>query len=133
MKLMTTKPDHKPALFIQCKGLHSGRPLLSYIPNSFSLYTTDPLAFAKCTCLFYSRIYERYLLGTVIPYIRLADTYVVLSLGFEHLDLQPKPQLDAIYKIEALIEHYEIHLAKWKLYQQELSRVLIKPNTFPTR
>lgn len=133
MKLLTAKPDHRPALFIQCKGFHSGRPLLEYIPNSFSLFTDDEFAFEKSICIFHSRVYEQYLIGSVIPFIRIDDAHYILYKGFQELELHPKPTLDALHKIETLIRHYDLQLVKWKQCQLELSRSLIRVNTFRQR
>jgi hypothetical protein len=125
MRLVTAKPDHNPTLFIQCKGYHSGRPLKHYIPNSFSLYTDEEFAFEKALCIFYSRRYEQYLVGSVIPFLRLRDAHDLLCMGFAALKLHPPARLDALHKLDALILVYEENLAKIKLAQRQLSLSLI--------
>jgi uncharacterized radical SAM superfamily Fe-S cluster-containing enzyme len=65
--------------YIQCKGLHSGRPLKKPIPNCFAVFTDIPNAFELAYAVFTARKYEIYIKGSVIPFIRLSDAKEVLS------------------------------------------------------
>ncbi|PCJ67498.1 MAG: hypothetical protein COA58_04040 [Bacteroidetes bacterium] len=86
MKILTAKPDDSPALFIQCKGLHSGRPLKEYIPNSFAVFSDDPNIFDKCFTLWKTKQYRHLIIGSVVPFIRITDTRKLVSSIFPVLD-----------------------------------------------
>lgn len=122
----TAKPSDSPALFIQCKGLHSGRPLKKYIPNSFSVWTKDPLAYAKCYCIWNSRRYKIELKGSVVPFIRIGDARKILNEGFEALDLSDNKYLKTVELIDQVLIDKQKEIAKLQQLQVDLARSLVK-------
>ena len=126
MKLSYAKPTDRPALYIQCKGLHSGRPLRHYIPNSFSVFTDDPLAFAKVFILWKARIYEPDIIGSVVPFIRISD---MRRIHREHLPIfeGKSPRLiNTVQLIEDTLEQKEQEISKLKDLQIAFARKIAK-------
>ncbi len=62
-----------PQFYIQCKGLHSGRPLKKPIPNCFSVYTTTENLFDLVYVLYVGRKFDQYIKGSVVPFLTLGD------------------------------------------------------------
>lgn len=126
IRVTTAKPTDIPALFIQCKGLHSGRPLRKYMPNSFSIWTDDPLAYAKCYCLWKSRRYEIELKGSVIPFIRIKDARDILTEGFAALDLADNKHIKTVEVIDLALITKQKEITELQQLQVDLARSLVK-------
>lgn len=118
MRLSYAKPTDAPALYIQCKGNHSGRPLRHYIPNSFAIYTDDTNAFAKIFVLYKARIYEPYIIGSVVPFIRIHDVRHIHRTYMPILDAQCPKLLATIQMIEEAIYIKTDEISKLKDLQQ---------------
>lgn len=117
MKLITAKAHHSPSVFIQSKGLHAGRPLRHYIPNSFSLFSQDPVIFHKCFLIWKSKAYQEYIIGSVVPFVRLKDTKKILELYLSALDKVEVAHIQLVANIEDLIRIKEQQVIKLKQMQ----------------
>lgn len=71
-----------PQFYIQCKGLHSGRPLKKAIPNGFSVYTNTPTMFDLVYVLYIGGLFKPFLKGSVIPFITLGDANEIITENF---------------------------------------------------
>lgn len=112
MKICTYRAGIKADFYIQSKGNYSGRPLKNPIPNCFAVQTNTPLAHQICYCLFKMRVYEPFIHGTAIPFIRLKEAQTIILEAFtKQYDEQ---KLKTIEKIQALIdvESEKINLLK---------------------
>jgi hypothetical protein len=116
-----------PKFYIQCKGLHSGRPLNHYIPNSFAVYTDDPNAFSKVFILWKARIYEPDIIGSVVPFIRITD---MRRIHKEHLpsfeDKCPK-LIATVQLLEDALKIKMQEIEKLKDLQLAFARQIAKP------
>ncbi|WP_018676132.1 DUF6943 family protein [Riemerella columbina] len=65
--------------YIQSHGLHAGRPLKKPIANCWEIRTKLSFAFEILTIVFESRILETFLLGSVIPFLRLEDYKKIIT------------------------------------------------------
>ncbi|MDY3362638.1 hypothetical protein PG623_01345 [Riemerella anatipestifer] len=69
----TSKTKYKKVFYIQSHGLHAGRPLKQPISNCWEVSTDLHFCFEILTIIFESRILETFLIGSVIPFLRLED------------------------------------------------------------
>ncbi len=79
LRVETYNGQKSANFFIQCKGNYSGRPLRKPIPNCFAVFTKNPLAFEIVYCLFKAKIFEYYIIGSVIPFIRITEVKKILE------------------------------------------------------
>lgn len=79
LRIETYKGQKSANFFIQCKGNYSGRPLKKPIPNCFAVFTNNPLAFEIVYCLFKAKLFEYYIIGSVIPFIRITAVKKILE------------------------------------------------------
>ena len=67
----------KPHFFVLCKGMNSGKPLNLRCPNSFCVICSSDEEKEKLYwisfALWRSKAFHPYLIGSVIPYIRIND------------------------------------------------------------
>ena len=59
--------------YVQSDGNNAGRPLREPIPNSWEFRTFRSVDWEILTIVFISRILENFIIGSVIPFIRLED------------------------------------------------------------
>jgi hypothetical protein len=67
------------AFYLQAKGLHSGRPTRTPIPNSFAVYCDHPEAYAAAFVAFAAAAYRPRLRGSVVPFLALGDARDILQ------------------------------------------------------
>ena len=79
LRVETYNGQKSANFYIQCKGNYSGRPLKKPIPNCFAVYTNNPLAFEIVYCLFKGKLFEYYIIGSVIPFIRISAVKKILE------------------------------------------------------
>lgn len=116
-----------PATFyIQCKGLHSGKPLKQPIPNCFSVITDTPNAFELAYAAFISKHYSRHIKGSVVPYIRIADAKEVLSYFLPKLNEQSRKSLKKLEQIDQAIINTKNQLALLEQMKVSTARFLLK-------
>ena len=67
----------KPHFFILCKGNNSGKPLKTPCPNCFVIQfeseTDKEEAFYIALSLWKAKFWHQFLIGSVIPFIRIND------------------------------------------------------------
>lgn len=107
-------------LFIQSKGLHSGRPLVKPIANCFALTTDHPHAFALCFAAYTAKRYRVIQRGSCIPFVTLADTRVILEDY-----LRPTPDgarliLEQVDAVQALLRNLEQRRKTLEQYRHAL-------------
>lgn len=70
----TAEPQHGETIFyIQSHGNNAGRPLRKPIPNCWEVRTTRSADYEILYIVFESRILKNFIVGSVIPFIRLND------------------------------------------------------------
>ena len=76
----TEPPKIKETVFyIQCKGNNAGRPLKEPIPNCWEVRTQRSTDFEILCILFESKILSVFLIGSVIPFLRLGDYKKIIN------------------------------------------------------
>ena len=88
IKTYNGKTSKTPHFYIQNKGLNSGRALNNPIPNCF-VVTTDTYEqreelYYLCQSLQVGQYFKYYIIGSVIPFIRIDDTRNVLSTAIRN-------------------------------------------------
>lgn len=65
--------ENETVFYIQCKGNNAGRPLKNPIPNCWEVRTMRSIDFEILSIVFESKILSVFLVGSVIPFLRLYD------------------------------------------------------------
>jgi hypothetical protein len=95
----------KKATFnIQSKGLHSGRPLKNPIPNCFAVITEESQLFELVYSLYISKKFERLLIGSVIPFIRIAEAQILIKT---FAPIANKKRLSALAQVDQFVQQSE--------------------------
>ena len=109
-KLKTYQAGSTPAnqgFFIQSRGYHSGRPLKEPIANCYRLQPTGATSaetlYWLTYCLYKSQAFHPYLIGSVIPFLRLDECRKVIARAL--VTVQRNPQ--SLTKTIALISDLE--------------------------
>lgn len=113
--------------YIQSHGHNAGRPLREPIRNCFAVWTKTPNAFAIVECLYYSKSFRYFILGSVIPFIRLYEIRPFLESEFSK-----SYQLEYIRELQKVVEletHYLNTLKKIKLFKIAVAQSIIKKST----
>jgi hypothetical protein len=104
-KLNATYSD--PHFFILNKGKHSGKPMNDPCPNCFvcicSSEEEKEILYWLVMGLCQGRVFEKYLCGSVIPFVRINDVKKALNwLSFNHTAklVQYKKKVIAIQKVQ---------------------------------
>jgi hypothetical protein len=118
----------KPHFFVLNKGMNSGRPLLLPCPNCFKIEAEtnefkDTLYWISFA-LWKSKAFYPYLIGSVIPYIRIGDFKQVVYEKLEIVSANPEGFANAIEKLR-FIEIKENHLKENLRLVQELKRAYV--------
>lgn len=96
--------------YIQNKGKNSGRPLKNPIPNCWEFRSVRSVDWEILSLVFLSRILEPFIIGSVIPYIRLVDykniIFPILKNAI-HNDGQVNAKYLQIREIEKQVLHRE--------------------------
>jgi len=108
-EICTYNPDKpvKASFYIQNKGLHSGRPLEKPRPNCFVVITREPHLFELVYSLYLSRSFERHIIGSVVPFIRINDVRNIVKTGFERFKPEKLKYLKTIREIEQVLKKEE--------------------------
>jgi len=122
VKLRTWNGTQQPACFyIQNKGLHSGRPLRKPIRNCFAVYTDDDLLFEKVYSMFIGRLFEPFIGGSVVPFIRKREVLDVITTSLSvHKDISK--ELHTIRKIDEALLNIHRQITLYKQMQLALCR-----------
>lgn len=107
----TNKSYSKPHFFILCKGMNSGKPLKTPCSNCFVIQfeseTDRNEAYFIAKCLWMSRFWHQYLVGSVIPFIRIGDFKKVFSSKANEMN---KDKLGKVIQVFNLLENQEVQL-----------------------
>ena len=97
----------EPHFFILNKGNHSGKPMNAPCPNCFvcicSTEEEKEMLYWLVMGLCQGRVFEQYLCGSVIPFVRINDVKKALNwLSFNHTAklVQYKKKVIAIQKVQ---------------------------------
>jgi len=91
--IKTHKPErvyNTPHFYILNKGLNSGRPMNEPCPNCFTITTETKeqrnTLFYLCLSLQPGKFFNKYLVGSVIPFIRIDDVREVLDTALQNYE-----------------------------------------------
>jgi hypothetical protein len=112
--------------YIQCKGLHSGRPLINAIPNCFTIKSKDALLKEKVYALFVARVFEPIICGSVIPFIKTYETKHLINEHASKIKPMHENKLLQIRSIDNLIMNTEQQIKLYKQMQKALVYSMIK-------
>lgn len=92
-----------PHFFILNKGQNSGRPQINNCPNCWIVICENDqdfiILYGFCTALFQMGACRFYLVGSVIPFLRLSDMKFLLRRGLELTDRE-------------ILEDFQLNMAK---------------------
>lgn len=124
--LVYAKENDLADFYIQCKGLHSGRPLQNYIPNSFAVFHSVEFNFERCFCVWKSKGYYQFLRGSVVPFISIVETRKFLNEEFlKMVDIDNKRIL-AVKQLNDLIHNTREKIILYKNMQHALAHEILK-------
>ncbi len=85
--------SQKPHFFVLNKGLNSGKPLSGYCPNSFRIEAENEefkeILYWVSFALWRAKAFHPYLIGSVIPFIRIRDYKQLISEKLEIVKTSP--------------------------------------------
>lgn len=124
LRLKKYTGEEKADFYIQSHGLHAGRPLKKPIRNCFAVWTKTPNAYEICTCLWIAKKYEYFIIGSVIPFIRLFEIKELLTKEFsKSYHLKSLKQLENVMSVELRLTAQTQHLKSLKIaYAQAIIR-----------
>ncbi len=115
-------------LFILCKGLNSGKPLEKSCPNCFviSCKNSDELDFYKTLCfgLWKARHFQQFLVGSVIPFLRIDDFRATIKAQAEEVSKDKYAFVKDVHKVK-LIERKEKQMKEYLLLLADVKRAMI--------
>lgn len=120
-KIWQYKEGDKALFYIQCKGLHSGKPLITPIPNCFAVNSDIPHFFELVYAAYKGRRFEPDIIGSVVPYIRIGSCCEVLTSVFLQTRNKPAEKLTAIRNIDNLISNAQERLHLFEQMQRALA------------
>jgi len=93
--------------YIQCKGLHSGKPLMKPIPNCFSVYCADFHLFFLVLALYKGRRFEPLIHGSVVPFIRIKETENLIECHLATFTPEKYPLFEKLVSIDRLVKNLD--------------------------
>lgn len=117
-----------PHFFILSRGLNSGKPSKTPWANSFVCLCNDEAELDFHYWLLFglwkAKYFHQFLVGSVIPLLRLGDLYSVIKHQGEAIKLNQSEYMNTISKIK-FIEEKELEMQKNLQLLQNLKRALI--------
>lgn len=106
LRIVSYNPSRpvKADFYIQSKGNHSGRPLREPKANCFAVFTDEVHLFEVVYSLYLSRAFENYIIGSVVPFIRLSDVRSVVFDGLRRFKPERTKYLKMIREIDRFLE-----------------------------
>ena len=103
------KEYNQPHYFLLNKGLNSGRPMNEPCPNCYVITTETEerrnTLFYLCLSLHSGKFFNKFLVGSVIPFIRIGDTRKVLNTALQNYE---KDQWELkVQKLVKIVEYEE--------------------------
>jgi restriction endonuclease S subunit len=111
--------------YIQSKGNNAGQPLTNPIPNCFAVCTDVENAFEIVYALFTAKAFNQYIIGSVIPFIRISTMKEIVLPAFDRT--YDNNKLNAINTIDQQIENLNKQLVLIKQMQRAIANQIIKP------
>ncbi|UOE42171.1 hypothetical protein MTP09_05915 [Chryseobacterium suipulveris] len=131
VKIFTYNPKNQKSEFefyALSKGLNSGKPLDVPCPNCFviSCRNAEELDVYRSLLfgLWQTKSFHQFLIGSVIPYIRIGDFKNFVSEQVSHLKGKEKVFKNDVRKVKTL-EQRERHIYEQLLLISELKRIYI--------
>lgn len=131
VKISTYNPKNQKSnfeLYVLCKGLNSGKPLVQPCPNCFVIQCKNQQELDIYRNLLFglwkAKAFHQYLIGSVIPFIRINDFKTFLAEQIQHLKGKEKAFKADVQKVKAL-EAKERQMYEQLLLISELKRIYI--------
>jgi capsule polysaccharide export protein KpsC/LpsZ len=119
----------KPHFYVLNKGLNSGKPLASPCPNCFKIEAENEdfkqILYWVTFALWKSKAFHPYLIGSVVPFIRIGDYKQVVCEKLEVVDNHPAEFTSTIEKLR-FIEMKEKQLKENLYLVQELKQAYVQ-------
>ncbi len=110
------------------KGLNSGKPLDTPCPNCFVISCRNAEERGHYRSLLFglwkAKVFHPFLVGSVIPFIRIGDFRIIVFEQIEHLENKEKAYREHVRKFQAL-EQKERQMYEQLLLVSELKRIYI--------
>jgi len=110
--------------YIQSKGNKAGQPLTQPIPNCFAVYTDVQNAFEIVYALYTAKAFKNFIIGSVIPFIRIDAMKKIVLPAFDRAFDTKK--LNAICAIDQNIANLEKQLELMKQMKQAIAGEVIR-------
>lgn len=131
VKIFTYNPKNQKSEFefyALCKGLNSGKPLDVPCPNCFVISCRNAEEMDVYRSLLFglwkTKAFHQFLIGSVIPYIRISDFKNFVFEQATHLKGKEKVFKNDIRRVKTL-EQREKHIHEQLLLISELKRIYI--------
>jgi hypothetical protein len=123
VKSSTAKTDFlKPHFWVLCKGMNSGKPLTAPCPNSFTIEAENDdlrqMLYWVSFALWKSKAFHPYLIGSVIPFIRIGDYKKLVSEKLEIVNANPSEFTQTIKQLRFIELKEKQFLENLKLIQE---------------
>jgi hypothetical protein len=97
------KEDRKPHFFVLNKGLNSGKPLLQPCQNCFKIEAENEelreMLYWISFALWKSKAFHPFLIGSVIPFLRIGDFKLVICEKLEVVNANPGEFANTVEKL----------------------------------
>ena len=130
-KIYTYSPKNQKSdfeFYTLSKGLNSGKPFDLPCPNCFVISCRNAAELDHCRSLLFglwkAKAFQSFLVGSVIPFIRIGDFRTFLYEQIEHLKNKEKEYREDVQKFKAL-EQKERAMYEQLLLISELKRIYI--------
>ncbi len=129
VKSAAAKSEFKnPHFWVLCKGMNSGKPLSMPCPNSFRVETETEefkeTLYWVSFALWRSKAFHPYLIGSVIPFIRICDYRQLVCEKMEVVNESPAEFAEIVKKLQ-LIELKEKQFIQNLQLFKELKQVYV--------
>jgi hypothetical protein len=126
----------QPHFFVLSKGDNAGRPMIAPCPNCFVLILDNDLernrAYWICYCLWQSKQFSPFLVGSVIPFLRIREASKLLSetiLRCERNRQAFSNYAGELEKIQSIERKLCFQLAKVKALKSKLAAACLAPSS----
>lgn len=131
LKILTYNPKNQKSdfeIYVLCKGLNSGKPLDNPCANCFviSCKNTQEMYYLRSLLfgMWKAKAFHPHLIGSVIPFIRIADFRNLISEQIQHLKNKEVTYQKDVQKFKAL-EQKEPAMYEQLLLISQLKRIYI--------
>tara|TARA_R110000737_G_scaffold57476_1_gene82823 strand:- start:550 stop:942 length:393 start_codon:yes stop_codon:yes gene_type:complete len=118
---ISTYNTEKGTFYIQSKGLNAGRPLKTPMVNSFVVKTDIKNAYEIVYSLWKSNVFEKYIVGSVIPFIKIKDVKNIVLKAIENSELYDENKLNELNRLDLVIDNANKKIQLIKQMQKVLA------------